>query len=163
MNRRRRFGFTLIEMLVVMTAGMTVLMLAIGMIQKSMHLAAVNRTKMDQSTVTDRFLREFRRDAHQAVSFELDQELMFLLPTGSQVRYTIDANTVTRILIVESKTAAKEVFDIGDDRQATFASAEPERISLRIETIKPATRLDRHVTAVVGRWLPQASDLEVAE
>ena len=157
---RTRTAFTLIEMLVVMTVGMTVMMLAVGMISKSMQIASDNQSRMDQSLVTDRLAREFRRDTHQSTSFELDAGIRFSRPDGSVVEYTASNSDVVRRHIVDDATIAQESFDLGDDRVAVFESSQTDRVALTIQVSASTVRIDRRVEAVVGRWTILDSDEE---
>ena len=169
MSRSVRSAFTLIEMLVVMTVGMVVMMLAVGMIHRSMSVASDHQSRMDQSIITDRLMREFRRDAHRSKSFELDADLEFLLPDGSVIHYESTGDIVTRRTLVDGVDKAFEAFELGAERTARFESNQEGRITLTIQlatpamrSAKPVIRIDRRVDATVGRWTQFAASEESA-
>ncbi|MDG2220024.1 MAG: type II secretion system protein [Rubripirellula sp.] len=158
MKRLSRHAFTLIELLVVMTAGMTVLMLTTGMMHKTMQIASINRTRMDQSIVIDRLAREFRYDAHRALSFEIDQGIQFTLSDGSVIHYQSQENRVARNQSLDGQPTSRERFELGEDQTAVLDSPQPEHVRLAIQTTIPQLRIHRNIQTVVGRWtIPKAN------
>lgn len=159
MRGRARPGFTLIEMIVVMTVGMTVMMLAIGLISRSMQISSDHRGRMNQSLITDRLAREFRRDANQSVAFKLDSSVQFTLTDGSTIEYEPTERFVVRTHRIADKTQSVESFDIGRQRFAELATPSADRIALTIRTtLPPTTKIERHIETGLGRWLPTSNE-----
>ena len=153
MRPTNRLAFTLIALLVVMTAGVTVLTVAIGMIQRTMKIASINQARMDQSLVIDRLAREFRHDAHRAVSFNVNQGIEFSLADGSTILYRNEKNGVARTEFFDDQPTANERFQLGESQDALFSSPQPNQVRLEIQTSISQSRTHRSIQSVVGRWM----------
>jgi type II secretory pathway component PulJ len=163
MSNRARDAFTLLELLVVMTVGMVVLTLSIGMISQLLRIASIHQNRVEQSRTADRLSREFRRDAHQSISFQLDQDLRLVLPDDSFIVYRSRDHVVHREILRDGTPTASEVFRLGDGQSATFdALPESNRVLLTVQATGPARRTERRVMAVVGRWNTSAPAIEVS-
>ncbi|MGI9470045.1 MAG: hypothetical protein ACR2NZ_00845, partial [Rubripirellula sp.] len=68
---KSRSGYTLIELAVSMTAGVTILVMTVGLLQQSMSLAKTEKRRADQQRRANRLAITFRRDVHQALSAEI--------------------------------------------------------------------------------------------
>lgn len=66
---KRRRGYTLIEMLVVIAAGSAMMAVAMGLLHLLLQLERGAREEVGQQTALDRLADRFRRDAHAAERF----------------------------------------------------------------------------------------------
>ncbi len=84
-------GFSLIEMLVAMSVGSAVMLLAMMLMNRSMQLSTAASNKFQQSATLARLASGLRDDALQADRILLvsDQELQFQLPDGRVVTWQL--------------------------------------------------------------------------
>lgn len=61
---RHRAAHTLVELVVSMTVGSALMVLAVGLLHQSLSLASTARTRANQFRTLDRLAQDFRRDAH---------------------------------------------------------------------------------------------------
>ena len=95
---RRKRGFTLVEFLVVLTIGSTVMALAVGMVHQAMLVAESAQRNSRQSIASNRFFEQFRSDIHFGISIEIDQNQSLAIQLGdkSEVIYAVAKNSITR-------------------------------------------------------------------
>lgn len=158
MSRRRQRAFTLIELVVTMTASMTLMVVTIGMIARCMQFASAARSRTNQSMIADRLMREFRLDAHRSFAVQVDDDAEFALPDGSTIRYHADDDSVVvREQTKDSQRVAIDRFDLGSEHRIVFRSeSDPRRVTVSLTTRTPEPRTVRHVTAIVARWAGNA-------
>lgn len=93
MNRSRRndHGFSLVEMLVAMSVGSAVMLLAMMLLNRSMQLSTAASNKFQHSATLARLASDLRDDAQQSDRILLvsDQELQFQLPDGQVVTWQL--------------------------------------------------------------------------
>ena len=115
MNGRR--GVTLLELLLVITAGGTLSLLAIGTIHRTMRLNSLSREQIDLQATTARFTRQLRRDVHRSASAQLSDvgPQTLTLATNPPVTYTFSPAAVLRRLSLADGREHRETYRIGDD------------------------------------------------
>lgn len=124
--KNRRAGFTLTELLVVMAAGSTLAMVAIGMVHRSFHFSSASRREATQSQTFGRLAQQFRADARMATSASADSpdQIRMLVPGQGEIRYVAGDNDCQRLIV------AAETNDIAP---VTERPASPEETLARDE------------------------------
>lgn len=157
-SRHQRAAFTLVELSITMAAGGTLMMLAIGLVHQTMSLSATDRQHCDHQRATDRLAAQFRSDVNQAQSctVESGQNIELILPGDDRIQYEADGNQLIRLQPLGDGTVRRESFRLDEHASASFELLdEPARAAVTIRRQAPhsnlAPRIDRHVSAVVGR------------
>jgi hypothetical protein len=156
---KNRTAVTLTELLVTMSAGSALMMLAIGTLHQSMSLASAARQRSDHQRTLDRLARAFRHDVHRAdqCSVGSPEHVEFSMPDDSAVTYDVSANRVTRQQRLQQGPDHRETFEFNAEALVTFERLdEPARAVLTIAGKLPSggpARVDRQVSAVVGRLI----------
>ncbi len=168
----RRLGSTLIELVLSMSAGSVVMLLAISLVHQTMTLSERSRHRSDDNRVLDQLAQRFRSDVHLALNVDTDANasnaLTIKVSDGSTVTYVAKNCSVVR----ERKNALsgneQERFVLADAGVAIFQKlSNPTRASIivshetglqgtglqRIERNGVLPRVDLSVQAIVGRWL----------
>ena len=94
----RRSGYTLIELMVVLSVSSTLLMVAVGWIHQSMTLASAMRDRQHHHQSLMRLSRQLRDDVHRGVSASMasDEQLVITFADGKKLSYTIKENGIWR-------------------------------------------------------------------
>jgi hypothetical protein len=155
---RRTRAYTLVELSVAMTAGSTVMILAIGLLHQSMTLGSIARARADSHRTLNRLAHEFRGHVHQAKRCiaEPEQDIRIVMPDDSQVVYQVDGNRIDRRQQLNDGPIRRESFLLDEGTTATFEiSQQPTRAILTVirqpSRAIDVVRVDRKVAAVVGR------------
>lgn len=177
---RHRCAFTLIEMVLTLTASSTLMVLAVSLISQSMSIARTAEERVDQVRTTTRLARQFREDVHAAISIEdsADDLLVFRSTDQSRVTYRIashqivrESQPVERDQSISSYASSQssssrstdnnrrqfERYELADNTSAAFEMLSgPERIELTLMRGQPETsavrRMDLRLVALVGKW-----------
>ena len=155
----RRHGSTLVELVLSMSAGSAVMLLAISLVHQSMTLNESSRHRSDHNRVLDQLAQRFRGDVHSAMDIDVDADSALTIKSldGSVVTYVAKNHSIVR----ERKNAVggneQERFVFADACAAIFQKlSNPMRASLVVsyETglkgIPP--RIDLSIRTTVGRW-----------
>ena len=158
MTRNR--GFSLVELLVVLSVGSVLLVLGMRSIHRAMDIASRARVLDREEKAATRLSRQFRTDIHQAEAFSIlgdDGEqavLQIETSAGAVVRYQKQNDTLQR---EESKLEQKsfEGYVLPDESIVLYsANKNPERVVLKIESetglVPVPRRLFLHVEAAIG-------------
>jgi len=155
---KRRDAFTLVELSVSMTAGSTLIILAIGLVQQSMSLASLGRQRSGHQRTLNRLAGEFRHDVHRAerCTVESPQRMQLVLPGDTLVTYEVREHRLSRQEPLADGRSRREAFVLDAHSTVTFESIDqPTRAVLSIlrNSNPPAgqPRVDRKIAAVVGR------------
>lgn len=151
-----RDGYTLIELAVSMTAGVSLLVMTIGLLHQSMQLATAEKGRADQQRRADRLATEFRRDVHNASDAELvSPQRIELHRESTSTSYEVNGNVVTRRHSSEENSQLQETFELAAETSIDFqVLTSPKRIQMKVTTgnnVNDIRRMDRNVNAVVGR------------
>lgn len=166
----RRNGSTLVELVLSMSAGSAVMLLAISLVHQTMTLTEQSRHRSDNNRTLDQLAQHFRRDVHLAAEINVisSDTLTMKNSDGSQVTYKAQNQIVVRERKHASLENENERFVLADASSATFRwIPNPERASLIVSTdtglhgIPP--RVDLHVETIVGRWQVLERRLEESE
>ena len=129
---RRRAGYALIELLVVMSVTVVMLALAAGMIHLLLKLDRSGRTASEESADLARLARDFRADAHASSKPEpivLAADRMTLAAeAGRTVEYQVRPSDVLRTVREGDKVRRFETY------------RRPSRTSVRLEVEKEGPR-----------------------
>ena len=155
----RRNGSTLVELVLSMSAGSAVMLLAISLVHQTMTLTETSRHRSDNNRTLDQLAQRFRRDVHLAVELNVisNDTLTIKNSDGSQVTYQARNQTVVRERKHASLENENERFVLADASSTNFQwMPNPERVSLMVSTdtglygVPP--RVDLRVETLVGRW-----------
>ncbi len=115
MNGRR--GVTLLELLLVITAGGTLSLLAIGTVHRTMRLNSLSREQIDLQATTARFTRQLRRDVHRSASAQLSDvgPQTLTLATNPPAIYTFSPAAVLRRQSLADGREHRETYRFGDN------------------------------------------------
>ena len=155
----RRHGSTLVELVLSMSAGSAVMLLAISLVHQSMTLNESSRHRSDHNRVLDQLAQRFRGDVHSAMDIDVDAESAMSIKSldGSVVTYVAKNRSIVR----ERKNAVggneQERYVLADSCETIFQKlSNPMRASLVVsyqtglKGIPP--RIDLSIRTTVGRW-----------
>lgn len=154
-----RKGSTLVELVLSMSAGSAVMLLAISLVHQTICLTEKSRHRADNHRTIDQLAENFRLDVHMSSEMEVtsDETMLVKNRDGSVVTYLSQNHSVVRQRRHASLGDENERFVLSVGSTASFQRiSNPERISLTISSetglngIPP--RVDLHVESIVGRW-----------
>ncbi len=163
---KRRHGFTLIEMLLTMTVGSVLMVLGMSLLQQAMTLSSQASNHRDFDSAANRLCDQFRSDVRDATIASVGQDQTLSMELAEhEVQYNFGNHRVTRSRTIHARavdaadsdqTASHETYDVGPSSELSVEILEsPRRIVLvirRSSSLKHLpSRVDRHVSAVVGR------------
>ncbi len=104
MNDRQ--AFTLTELLITMSAGSTLMMLAVGLVHQSMHLTTAARGRADEHRAISKLANQFRQDVHWAdeVVVESAETVRLSIRSVGEVTYDCQASECVRLAPGEPAT-----------------------------------------------------------
>ncbi len=153
-----RKGFSLIELLLAMSVGSTVMLLSVGLLHRTMAQVSRATDRAEHQAALNRLVESFRRDVHNAVEVELrsPQELRLQLSSGAEVTYQYESHVVRRSQRVNEEQAGRDSFSLLPRTNIEFSLlAQPQRISLNVtaetELDNEPPVVDRRSEAVIGR------------
>lgn len=155
----RRHGSTLVELVLSMSAGSAVMLLAISLVHQTMTLTEKSRHRSENNRTLDQLAQHFRRDVHTAAAINVDANdtLTIRYSDGVQVTYTAQNQAVVRQRKHASLENENERFVFADASSANFQwMPDPDRVSLIVSRdtglhgVPP--QVDLHVETLVGRW-----------
>lgn len=158
MIARRHRGSMLVELLMSMAAGSTLMLLAIGLVHQSLTISREGAHDIDRIRTVAQLASQFRHDAHRAAeaTAESETELHMKLSDESEVVYRVSDHRLTRRHELSSGQVQSESFNFDSSDSVTLvAPDEPKRAELRIvrdtglRDIGPRTVL--HVVAAVNK------------
>jgi prepilin-type N-terminal cleavage/methylation domain-containing protein len=127
MKTRRRAGYALIELLVVLTVTAIILTLSAGMIHLLLKLERSSRTASERANDLARLGRDFRADAHASAPVEsirfADHGVTLTLDGGRTVEYQVREGDILRTVREGDKVRRFETY------------RRPARASVRFSTI----------------------------
>lgn len=156
---KQRNGSTLIELVLSMSAGSAVMLLAISLVHQTMMLTEWSRHRSDNNRTLDQLAQNFRRDVHLATELKVDGKgtLTVISANGSQISYVVQNHSVVRQRKQTAEENEQERYQLAEDASASIQGIqEPDRATLTIwgeaglQGISP--RVDLHVEAMLGRW-----------
>ncbi len=154
-------GFTLVEMVAVISVSSVLLVLATGVVHRAMRIDTAWRERADVTRAMTRLAHDLRRDAHRAQSVEITQDplvLRIVFADDAEVSYQVVGEKIVRERQAAGEQTEREYYKKPADYGLEITIlASPERVELRLTHdvklvgIEPRTVL--HVEAQVGRLL----------
>lgn len=153
---RRRSGFTLVEVLMVITFASTLLVLAAQLIHRGMTFSKANQSRTELSQSCRLLATQFRRDVHQSANVDLEspQSLVLNPKSARRVEYVVSETTTMRRAFRDGSVYHREIYRFAQPTTIEFELlTDPQRIALRIETrhglkgVEP--KLERNIVAVL--------------
>lgn len=157
---KQRRASSLVELMMCMTAGSSLMLVAIGMVHQTMTVSRQTTEQTDHDRSLARLAMQFRFDAHRAsgASAKSENELSLTCSDGTVVTYQFADRHITRRHQRASGEDEQEGFALGGQATATFqALSDPDRVELIIrrdaglQHVPPRTEL--HVTAALHKLL----------
>ena len=129
---KNKSGYTLVEMIVVMTAGTVLMGIAVTLLCALLRAEGTGRALVERSTSLGRLADQFRRDVHAADqaakgAWEMDAEGVTLRvpprrgePDGQirSIEYLGEEGTLERLEWVGEELASEESYDVGEGSSA---------------------------------------------
>ena len=155
MNRRR--ATTLAELVICMSIGSSIMLLAIKVTHQTMTASSQTRQRGDVDRVAGRLAQQLRSDVHRAVDVSVEPDNLRIVYADETVAtYEAVRGRITRGHRLADQQNEQEVYLLADDDEPEFRLVdEPKRIELIVRRrhdsgdAAPNTRL--HVVAVVGK------------
>jgi type II secretory pathway pseudopilin PulG len=160
LNKDRRRGITLLEVMVLMTAVAAMLGMTVIVLQLAMRLQADSRGRIERSTAFGRLAQQFRLDVHSSNAIEAAEDGLRIEPNAERsIAYKAEADgKVSRIDTVGGKVAARETFIVPQTGafHLSLRELDGRRFAvLGIEAIARKNRIDPErtyeVLALVGK------------
>jgi len=158
---KTRRGTTLVELMTCMVVGGAIMLIAIGVLQQSLALSTMARTRFEHSQAMLRLARQFRSDMNIAVKVtqSSDQDLKIEIGDETIVEYMVEPSRIYRRAIGPENLNAMELYQLHEDSRITMEqkrAAQSVRLTIRTmtESIQHPMRLELDVVVNQGRWLP---------
>ena len=152
-------GFTLVELLLALIAGSSIMALGIGVVHQSFHWSKQCRDRAATVRHFDRLQRQFRSDVHVAESIKLQNDSLSLESADGQVVYQVESNRLVRTNRSADKILQREYYplQLGEAFNLSMqVIKDPDRACLTFrrrtplkETVAPSLVV-RDIQAVVG-------------
>lgn len=129
-------GFTLTELMVTMSLGSGLMMLAVGLVHQTMRLTSEARWRAAEHRTIWRLVDQFRRDVHRADAVVVDspESIRMVVAGLGDVTYTVRWAGCDRVVGTEQETGSShESYRLQAGGQITFESLrEPDRVAMTI-------------------------------
>ena len=130
MKSHSRRGITsLVEVLVAISVGSTVFMLASTLVVRLMRGTQEAQVHASEALSISRLGDQFREDIHAATDVQVakaGQALEISLPEGAQARYELAGNQIRRSLMADSIVKQREMYQVHDLKAAKFTLGQGE-------------------------------------
>ena len=135
---QRRYGYTLVEMLVVIFLMTTVMPLTAVAIHRMWRIEQQGRRGSEEQLQVARVAQLFRRDAHAAQRGDVsDGALRLEITDGSWIQYRPRSGAVDRVVIRDGKPVHRDTFRFANDTQATVVIRETDALRCAQLTLPP--------------------------
>ncbi|QDV24556.1 prepilin-type N-terminal cleavage/methylation domain-containing protein [Aureliella helgolandensis] len=156
-NTVRQHGFTLIEVLVVVTVSSSLLVVAVTAVAQTMQLSQLTTAEVQRIQATQLFVEQFRESGHRAIEVlcPAPEELTLVLEEDVQITFKFSDQIIRRVESQMGQVRRSEHLDLGDVRFVEFAKLEePLRAQLTIlrdHNLHAETGMvERQIESVVG-------------
>jgi Tfp pilus assembly protein PilV len=148
-----RVGFSLIEVLLAVTSGSVVMVLAVNLVQRGMVYQADTQTRVERSASFNRFVEQFRHDVHRATGVETTNDglVLFTEPDAS-VTYSTSGNRLYCERLVAAKKQFEQV-DLAHNQTAVLAYTQAMQLcslEIRVTDDDKTPRTWRRIVSAVG-------------
>lgn len=126
---KKERAFTLIEMLVAMTFGSSIMLTAVTLVHTAFRQQSQTQLRLERASKMDRFVEQFRRDVHLAGLIESTTEQLLTLSHANemQVIYRMDQNRLTRQAIESEQISQVEQIEMEPQMTVRFTVDESQR------------------------------------
>ena len=150
--RCHRTAFTLIEMLITIAIGSSVMVTSAALLHKSFELHKTAQDRIQRGRLLDRLIQQFRSDVYAAIDFEIltPSRLNLNLVDGDRVVYSTVDNQLGR----ELQNGLREPVELGHQITARFdLTRDSKRVSLKLlhEPTPEMQIVRREFEATIGR------------
>lgn len=152
-DRRRRGGYSLCELLVVLLISATVTPVGVMVLHRMWRWDRFVREQFAAEHNLLRLGQSFRADAQQAIAFSSgERNGQFQLATGAIIEYRVEANRVVRQRMDgEQHVVHTDSFRLNSGCEARFeASQRGDRVGAELRVSGERTAIPLHVEARVG-------------
>ena len=168
---KKRNGYSLAEMLVVITVASVLLSIAAQLVTRAMRIDTTWREQGDVARSMSRLAHDLRQDIHQARSLIVTQDPQALELTrvdGAKVSYTVAAEEIVRSSQRDDEQLEREYYKISADQQVEMRSlSDPPRVELlvtqAVKLVGEPSRVILHVSVEVGRFLRLRGNEELVD
>jgi prepilin-type N-terminal cleavage/methylation domain-containing protein len=161
---RRKNGFTLFEMAVVITVGGALTGIAVFLLCALMKNYNTSRERLECRRTINRLAQQFRSDAHEAKTISTDAAgTTFDSSTDDDgdhaiVRYQCLAGRIDRGELQGGKIVRRESYVLGPNLDASIRTEEQEGTTIAVMAISPRQQMEKlyypaptRIEAVLGR------------
>ncbi len=153
-----RKAFTLIEMLIAITIGSSLMVTSVALLHRSFELHRLAQERTQREQLLARFIQQFRRDVYTAVDVEIrpSSELTLEFVDQNQISYLTQDNQLIRQ--VSGQKNGRNSIRLGPANFASFELSDDGRRVILIVQHEAAleTRITRKVVEVcIGRITTQ--------
>ena len=123
-------GMTLIELIIAMAIGASVLAVAAGVLSRTVAINSTAADRLQSLAALGQLGQQFRRDVHAALSATAGKNdmgrpaLTMTTSAGSQIRYEADGGGITRVEETTGRPVRREAFSLADWWATEFRSDE---------------------------------------
>jgi len=156
---KRSKAFSLIEMLMTMTMGSSLMLLAIGLVHQSLSLSKLGKARSEHDNSLNRLAQQFRSDAHSAsaVLAASAESLQLSMPDSTTVTYRAEESSVRREQTALEGPQSHERFQFEPLCNIQFrvpadSSLAQFQLERNFKNHEFPVRIDLQVIAQVGRW-----------
>lgn len=171
MNQHR--GHSLVELIVCMSMGTTLLVMATGVLQRTMRFASTSCEQADVHRTVGRLAHDFRQDVHRAENLRFWEEadeppsVSLSIPNEQPIVYTVNSGMVLREQPLDDGQVRREPYYLPRGYHTTFGQVlRPRRAVLTVQyehgLVGEPPRTLAHVEALMGRLLRMAQFQEPA-
>jgi prepilin-type N-terminal cleavage/methylation domain-containing protein len=155
---RRRRAVSLVEVLVALSIGSTVMTLAVGTIHQAMLVVETTNQCNQWLQRSNYFFEQFRKDVHlgKGIDFHSDQSLAIKSTERPAINYIIQANHITREQKTSDGLVHRDEMKLLEGAYAMLYFDELKKIArlsiyTRRDLHQALPRLDRDVEAILSR------------
>jgi type II secretory pathway component PulJ len=123
--KTRRRGFSLVELLLVISSLTVLLGICVGLIHSLLRLDRIARTNLAESATIGRLARQFRQDVHAAERIDepvRNESLRLELPARRTIEYASRSGQLTRTLRRSGEDEGREVYHLAARGTPRFES-----------------------------------------
>ena len=154
----KRQAFTLVELMIMLSASSVLMALAVGLVHRSMSASSLAKARANHQRALVRLADQFRNDIHQgdAVDQLNADRLTLRLANGRLVDYVVENRHCRRQESLGDDRRSLETFELLSGARVAFEQDDkPARVTLTV-TREAAGHgaeplVDAHVEAILGR------------
>ena len=151
-----RRGYSLIEMIVVMTIATVIVGLAAAMLHLLLRTERNGRQQMHRSAALARLADQFRSDVHAAAHQPVPDDAnpscwTFELKAGRNVQYRGQAGQIERVETLGGKIERRESYALPPDATVWIATPANSQPAVATLIVRESSNRDIRIAAVLGK------------